>query len=79
MSNTQWPLNKWIMDKVQKCLTKEGCSVSKLEPTPEGLKLSLTDSFGFIYELNIKTVSRVQSNYDEVNLYDTNAYTKMAK
>lgn len=77
--STQWPLNKWIMEKLAKSLTKEGCETTGMEPTIDGLKLTFTDAFGFVYQLDIKTISRIENNYTEVNLYDQNAYKRSSK
>lgn len=53
--------NKWILDKILNTLSiKEGCVVNDFNYTADGAKTVIMDSFGFIYEINIKTVGRVR-------------------
>lgn len=54
-------LNKWILEKISNNLkNREGCTVNELGYTNEGAKTVITDSLGFIYEINIKTIGRIQ-------------------
>lgn len=53
------PFNGWLLTKIISTLeTKEGCIIHKSEYTADGARTLLRDAFGFIYEIQVKTVSR---------------------
>lgn len=59
------PFNKWILFKVIQFLSvREGCTIHESKYTQKGAKTILTDSFGFMYEIRIKTIGR-STNHDQ--------------
>lgn len=51
--------NNWILTKVTQYLKlAEGCDIKLTEYTSEGARTVLQDSFGFTYEINIRTLGR---------------------
>jgi hypothetical protein len=56
------PQNEWILRKIAAYMaSKEGCIATDVEFTDKGATVTLQDVFGFQYELNIKTVTRIQT------------------
>lgn len=52
--------NSWVLTKILNYLaTSEGCCTENLEYTTEGMKSIIRDSFGYRYEINIRTLSRI--------------------
>lgn len=49
--------NNWILDKISSFLvSKEGCVVVGTRNNPEYSVLKLKDSFGFLYEIEVRLV-----------------------
>lgn len=68
MMNPITPFNSWILGKLTAYLaSKEGCLVEAAEYTKDGMKTVVRDAFGYRYELNIKTLSRVDNNPKDFN------------
>ena len=66
-----WPLNHWIVRKVGEYLgSKEGCEIASTEATKIGVTMTFRDSFGYVYEMNVRTLGRIQTSDDEVAKYD---------
>lgn len=64
------PFNSWIIGKVASFLSaKEGCVVDPPEYTKDGCKVVVQDAFGYRYELNIKTISRITNDSDGLDKY----------
>lgn len=62
--------NKWILAKVNNYLeTKEGCVIQQTGYTVDGAKTIVHDSFGFAYEIHIKTIGRVNADSTEMDKY----------
>lgn len=53
--------NGWMLGKIRRFLeVREGCLSHSGGYTKDGARLTIQDSLGFIYEINIKTVGRSQ-------------------
>lgn len=64
------PFNKWILSKVIQFLSvKEGCVIQESRYTKKGAKTILTDSFGFMYEIHIKTIGRTSNHEHGIEKY----------
>lgn len=62
------PFNGRMLAKIGSFLeTKEGCQVLDIDYTYAGAKTTIQDSFGFRYELEIKTIGRTQTDPQEYN------------
>jgi hypothetical protein len=54
--------NNWVLTKIITYLqTREGVHVQHTEYTDEGARTVFNDSFGFTYEINIRTIGRTQN------------------
>jgi hypothetical protein len=52
--------NGWMLGKIVTYMgTKEGCDVERVEYTNDGARAIIRDTFGYRYEINIETLSRV--------------------
>lgn len=62
------PFNKWIVDKILSYLaSKEGCVIEDSIYTQKGMKAVVMDTFGFRYEIEIKTLSRLNDEKQDSN------------
>ena len=56
------PLTESLGQKVAAFLeSKEGCTVTQLKPTLEGIVLELRDVFGFQYTIEMKATARINN------------------
>jgi hypothetical protein len=70
MKNPVTSFNGWIMTKVVAYLSsKEGCVTEHASYSADGMRAIVRDTFGFRYEINIQTLSRVNDNRDGIDLY----------
>jgi hypothetical protein len=59
MKAPKTPMNNWTITKIVDHLTtKDGYSNPQIEYTLDGAKATLTDAFGFKYEVEVKMISR---------------------
>lgn len=57
------PFNQWLVSKLVSYLVgKEGFSTETQNFTDEGMKAIVVDTFGFRYEINVKTLSRINDD-----------------
>ncbi len=68
-----WPLNHWMMDKISIFLTNhEGCAHREIKAKgSDSVKMIIRDSFGYIYELDLKTLGRVSSHDPGATVYES--------
>lgn len=65
------PMNDWIVSKLLSYLSsKEGCTVLDYSNTEYGIKANIVDSFGFVYEVQVKALSRAANTANEVEVYE---------
>lgn len=70
MSNVKMPLNDWLLTKVINHLVeKEGCTFIESEPTHKGQMAILQDAFGFQYQLEIKSLTRINNDPEDLDIY----------
>jgi len=63
MSKTTF--NGWIMDKITRLLKNhEGMENYATEYTLDGIKTIVTDSFGYRYEIQVKTLGRLGADIE---------------
>lgn len=68
--NAKMPLRNWILTKLMNYLVKsEGCEVVSTEVTAEGQKAFIQDAFGFRYSLEIRALSRINSDTEGLDQY----------
>lgn len=77
MKNPVTILNNWLLSKITAYLaTKQGCVIEDQEYTYSGIKAIVRDSFGYRYEIHVKTLSRLtdhlQGTNETVNVPKTN-------
>jgi len=64
--------NGWVISKMVAYLTgKEGFSMETFNYTWAGAQVVVKDAFGFRYEINIKTLSRVNNAPNDTELMET--------
>jgi hypothetical protein len=53
------PFNYWLINKVLSYLSaKEGCVTEVPEYTDKGIRTTVRDAFGYVYEIQIRTIGR---------------------
>lgn len=64
------PFNLWILKKINSYLEiREGCKVVSTNYTLDGAKTIMQDTFGFQYEVHVKTTGRCQNDSKEMDKY----------
>ena len=67
--------NAWILSKILNFLkNREGMDYSNTEYTLDGIKTTVTDAFGYRYEIHVKIIGRLQNGIrNEENPYMVDA------
>lgn len=65
--------NGWLLNKISSYLSsKEGFTIETSSYMQDGIRTIVQDSFGFRYELQVKTLGRIQnhSNSNDLEVYN---------
>lgn len=61
--------NGWILSKINTYLKiSEGCTIETSNYTNDGARTIVQDSFGFRYEIQIKTLGRIYHDDNETSM-----------